>query len=348
MPAIGLDVSDHTVRFVSLSRNRKHGKRLDTYASTTVPRGIVECGRVIDKKKLVEMLRLFAYEHKLRLVRASLPEEEGYIFPVYVPRDLSKKEVREVLEFKIEENVPLSPQDAIIDYEYIPGAPSISGQRMVSVSAYPSSVVQEYVDIFSSAGLEVLSLEIEAQAIARAIIPKKTKSVSMIVDIGRKRSSIAVVQGQVARFTASIELGGDEIDAVLQSVNPNASSDDIALIRNERGLRYQGDLHGSEAFASFSKRLSEELNRHIVYWHTHKDIRGLDIVHQPIEKIFLVGGNANIFGLPEYLENTLRISTERGNVWENAFSLNEFVPKLSYAESLGYATAIGLALHEEG
>lgn len=348
MPAAGLDVSDHSVKCVSFSKTRKHGRRLDSYASTSLPRGVIERGRVIDKKKLAEVLRLFAREHNIRFARASLPEEEGYIFPAYVPRGLSKKEVREVLEFKIEENVPLSPQDAIIDYEYVPGAPTVPGQRMVSVSAYPSAVVQEYVDLFSAAGLEVLSLEIEAQAIARAVVPKKTKSVSMIVDIGRKRSGIAVAQGQVVRFTATIDLGGDEIDTILQSVFPDASDEDLAFLKNERGMRYRDDALGSEAFASFAKRLSEELNRYVVYWQTHKDIKGLDIAHQPIEKVILVGGNANILGLPERLENTLNIPTVKGNVWENAFSLNAFVPNLSHAESLGYAPAVGLALHEEG
>lgn len=347
MPAAGLDISDHSVKFVEFSKTRSRGRRLKRYGSISLPHGVIEGGKIVDKKKLVEVLSQLSREYKIRFVRASLPEEEGYIFPAYVPRHLSPKEIREVLSFKIEENVPLSPESATIDYEVVPGAPFIPGQQMVSVSVYPTAVVEEYVSLLSSAGFETLSLEIEAQAVARALVPKRSKDVSMIVDIGRKRSGIAVVQGQAVRFTATIDLGGDEIDSILQNTLPDASAEDLVRIKNEQGLRYQDDAMGREAFASFAKRLAEELDRYVIYWQTHKDIKGMEVAHQAVGKILLVGGNANIVGLPEYLENTMRIPVTKGNVWENAFSLDAFVPDLSESESLGYAPAVGLALHED-
>lgn len=347
MPAAGLDISDHSVKFVEFIRTRRHGARLKRFASVSVPHGVIEGGKVADKKKLIDILSGFSKKHKIHFVRASLPEEEGYIFPAYVPRGLTSDEIRESLKFKIEENVPLSPDNAIIDYEVVPGAPTVPGQQMVSVSVYPSAVAEEYVGLLSAAGLETLSLEIEAQAVARAVVPKKSKAVAMVVDIGRKRSGISVVQGQTVRFTATIDIGGDEIDTVLQNVLPDASSEDLIRIKNEQGLRYQDDVLGKETFVSFAKRLSNELDRYIVYWQTHKDIKGYDVAHQGVEKIILVGGNANVAGLPEYLENALRVSVVKGNVWENAFSLDAFIPSISETESLGYAPAVGLALHED-
>lgn len=347
MPAVGLDISDHSIKFVELSRTRLHGRRLKRFASLPVPHGIVEGGKIIDRKKLVEALSTLAREHKIHFVCASLPEEEGYIFPAYVPRHLSDDEIREVLQFKLEENVPLTADKAIIDFEVVPGAPFISGQQMVSVSAYPAAIAQEYVDLLSAAGLEPLSLEVEAQAIARAVVPKKTKEVSMIVDIGRKRSGIAITQGQAVRFTATVDIGGDEIDTVLQSVLPDASPEDLTNIKNNQGLQYHDDTTGQEAFASFVKKLSGELDRYIVYWQTHKDIKGMDVAHRPVGQVYLVGGNANIVGLSEHLEGVLRVPVVKGNVWENAFSFDAFIPELPESESLGYAPAVGLALRED-
>ncbi len=347
MPAVGLDISDHSVKCIELSRTRQHGRQLKRFVSFSVPHGVVEGGKIVDKKKLVEVLSELAREYGIHFVRASLPEEEGYIFPAYVPRHLSDEEIREVLQFKLEENVPLTADNAVIDFEVVPGAPLIPGQQMVSVSAYPTKIAQEYVDLLFAAGLEPLSLEIEAQAVARAVIPKKTKEVSMIVDIGRKRSGIAIAQGQAVRFTATVDIGGDEIDAVLQSVLPDASSEDLTNIKNNQGLRYRDDSMGQEAFTSFAKKLSNELDRYIVYWQTHKDIKGMDVAHKPVERVYLVGGNANIVGLPEHLEGALRIPVTKGNVWENAFSFDTFIPELPETESLGYAPAIGLALRED-
>src|SRR5690606_540290 len=151
----------------------QRGRRVKRFASMAIPRGVVEHGRVLDKQKLITVLSEFARVNKIHYVRASLPEEAGYIFPAHVPEHLSHDETREALKFKIEENVPISLSDAIIDYEVVSGVPTSGGQRMVSVSVYPKKVAEEYVELLSAAGLEVLSLEIEAQAIARAIVPKK-------------------------------------------------------------------------------------------------------------------------------------------------------------------------------
>ncbi len=347
MPAVGLDISDHSVKCIEFTRTRLHGRRLKRFVSVPVPRGVVEGGKIVDKKKLTEVLSILAREHRIHFVRASLPEEAGYIFPAYVPRHLSDEEIREVLQFKLEENVPLTSDKAVIDFEVVPGAPLIPGQQMVSVSAYPTTVAQEYVDLLFAAGLEPLSLEIEAQAVARAVVPKKTKDVSMIVDIGRGQSGIAITQGQAVRFTATVDVGGDEIDAVLQSVLPDASSDDVTNIKNNQGLRYLDDTLGQEELMLFAKKLADELDRYIVYWQTHKDIKGVDVTHKSVGRIYLVGGNANIAGLPEYLEGALRVPVAKGNVWENAFSFDMFIPELPESESLGYAPAVGLALRED-
>jgi Tfp pilus assembly PilM family ATPase len=72
----------------------------------------------------------------------------------------------------------------------------------------------------------------------------------------------------------------------------------------------------------------------------------VDRDERKIEKVILCGGSANLMGLPEYLSESLSIPTERARVWQNAFSLESFVPPITQRYSLGYATAIGLALHD--
>ncbi len=345
-PAAGIDVSDHSVKYVTFSRNRIHGRRLSGYGSMKIPEGVVVEGKVVDKKKLIEVLSLFREQHKLHFVRASLPEEEGYIFPAYVPSGISNKEVREVLEFKLAENVPVAANEAVFDFDVVRGVPTFGGQRLVSVSAYPQTVAQEYTDLFIAAGLEPLSLEIEAQAIARAVVPRGYMGTCMVVDVGKTRSGISIVRGQAVRFTATIDIGGDSVDNVILSVLPDISEEDMVRMKNEEGLRVGGNKIIREGFESFSKNLATELDRYIVYWQTHTDTKGAETVQTPVEKVFLSGGNANTRGLSEYLSGSLHVPVEVGNVWVNAFSLDGYVPDMPFNESLGYASAVGLALHE--
>jgi Tfp pilus assembly PilM family ATPase len=57
-----------------------------------------------------------------------------------------------------------------------------------------------------------------------------------------------------------------------------------------------------------------------------------------------VGGSANLKGLADYIAGRAQAPCERGNVWRNVASFDEYIPPIDKRRSLQYATAIGLAL----
>ena len=69
-----------------------------------------------------------------------------------------------------------------------------------------------------------------------------------------------------------------------------------------------------------------------------------ELPHPEIQSIILCGGSANLKGISGYFSETVGIHTEHAEVWDNAFSLEDYVPPIDKRHSLGYATAIGLAL----
>lgn len=92
------------------------------------------------------------------------------------------------------------------------------------------------------------------------------------------------------------------------------------------------------------KEINEELQKIFIYWQTQADKKGEKF--QPIEKIIFVGEEANRPGLLEFFSEKSRIPVELGQVWQNAFSLDGYIPEIPKDESLKYAVAIGLALTE--
>ena len=90
--------------------------------------------------------------------------------------------------------------------------------------------------------------------------------------------------------------------------------------------------------------LRDEINKHFIYWHTHPDENGN--ARPTIEEIVLVGGGSNLSGLPDYLSASLRVKTSVANIWTNVSLPAGGIPELSRGESVGYATAVGLSLHE--
>jgi type IV pilus assembly protein PilM len=350
MPAVGLDISDQSVKFIELTHGHD-GVRVGRFATKEFPKGIIVGGTIARRDALVEHLSAFREEHGLTFVRASLPEEPGYIFTTQVP-DVTPDEVRSLLRFKLEENVPIAPTEAVVDYDPMTQDPSLGpasgNQRIVAVSVFPEKLAQDYADLLHTSGLVPVSLEIEAQALARAVVPRGASGTYMIVDIGRMRSGLAVAQGGAVRFTTTLEIGGEDLTALIKRSFPQADEAEILRIKNEEGLGHTKAPEVKEAMERFAETLRSNVERYYLYWQTHKDAKDaqtLPMSNPPITNIILSGGYANIAGLPEYLSRELRVKTGRANVWTNAFSLDTYIPPIPYRESLGYASAIGLALH---
>jgi len=98
------------------------------------------------------------------------------------------------------------------------------------------------------------------------------------------------------------------------------------------------------AMLSTVSAIRDEISRHLNYWQERAlTPQGL---HTPVSRAILVGGNASVRGLPEYLEGALGIPVTPGDVFTNLASRDTWVPSIDYTESLAYATAIGLALRD--
>lgn len=346
MHAVGIDISDASIKFVELV-NTRFGKVPGRFGEHKIEKGIVSGGEVQDMGRLAEALISLKENFGLDFIRASLPEEKAYIFRTHIQDSIKEDQIRNILEFKLEEHVPISPQEAVFDYDVVgwhKNRVDANGHIEVAVSVYPKNTIAKYTEVFRRAGLVPLSFEIEAQAIARAVIPKDDVCTCIIVDFGKTRTGLAIVNKGTLSFTSTLEVEGQALtDAVVKyrSVSPLIAK----RIKNEEGL--MGNKENKELLVSMMgvvELLKEEIHKHYRYWHTRRDEDGKLV--DKIEKIILCGGDANLKGLPEYLSNALKIKVERGNVWTNAFSFKDVIPDIDYNSSLSYAPAIGLALRD--
>ena len=330
MPSVGVDISDTTIKFVELVRTKK-GIQVGRFGSKKIAEGIVVAGKIVDPDALIAELTELREENNLQFVRASLPEEQGYLFEASLPADVTN--VHQAIEFVLEENVPLTPEEAVIGYDLIEDSRAL-------VSVFPGSAAERYTRLLHAAGLVPLSLEIEPQAIARAVLRPDQKGSTCIVDFGRQRTGIAMTLGQHVKFATTITAGGDAVSEAILAAAPDTDPKNIATIKNEKGVAFLKQ-YGVEAMAPINA-LAAELLRYIAYWNTLEDTVAKK--QKPITKVILCGGNGNMAGLPELLTKELKIKVERANVWTNILDIKKETPAIHLRESLGLAPAIGLAL----
>jgi type IV pilus assembly protein PilM len=343
MPAVGVDVSDNAVHFIEF-KHKHGGKVLSKYGSYAIPKGVISRGEVQDVEALANILKKLKKDYGVGFVHASLPEEKAYLFQTQVPDNMSDKDVRNIIEFKLEEHVPISPSVAVFDYEILPKHKDGQNHLDVAVAVYPKQTIDKYTTAFRDAGLTVLSLEIEAQAIARTLIKEGDAGTYMIVDFGKTKTGLSVVSNNVLSFTSTLEVEEEGLtNAIVKHLS--VSEEEADRIKNEEGLiKTRNNKELFAALMGIAESFRGDINKYYRYWKTRTDEKGDRV--DPIDKIIICGGNSNLAGLPEFLSGSLKVPVERADVWANAFSLDDFVPEIDRFHSFSYTTAIGLALRD--
>jgi len=338
-PAVGVNISDHSIKVLELVPKKKH-LVIGRYMTMEIPDGVISSGIVKNDADFISILKKVKKEMDLLFIRASVPEENAYSFNLTLP-NLSEKELYNTIKFQLSEHVPLSVEESVFDYDVV----SVNGEKVdVSVSVLPKRVVDQYVNFFSAAGLIPISLEIEAQSMARAVIPKGNNDVTMIVDIGRTRTGVSIVSGHVVHYTATLETGGDSFVAAIQKAK-DITFREAEQLKQKVGFVREEDSEIYELVVSQLSVLKDELSRRFDYWDTHLSKKNLK--EKTIKKIVLVGGNATTPGLKDQLESALSIPVEIGNVWVNTTPFEDEIPAIDFNHSLGFASAVGLALSSE-
>ena len=205
IPYAGLSISDTAVRCIQFSGNQ-NGFYLSKFAEKLLPEGLVTSGFINNTKEVARILQALKKDLKIQHIKVSLPEEKAYLFTTKIPK-VEQKEIRGAVEFKMEENVPIPATELVFDYA-VPDPKAHPDHLNIVVSAMPISVVDAYVETMKAAELSLLSLEIESQAVARALLLPDDSSACIITHFGKDKVGLYVAYRRIVHFTSTISTKG--------------------------------------------------------------------------------------------------------------------------------------------
>lgn len=303
MPHAGLDVSDDAIRCLSYT-GFGAGRKLGIHGKVALPPGLVSGGDIKDEKEFISRMAEFGKEYDLSYVKVSIPEEKAYLFQTDVPA-VERKEMGQNIEFKLEENVPLSAADAVFYFDVLPPS-TPNGSWRASVSVVPRTYVEHYMSLLEKAGLSPVAFEVTPKAISRAVVRPESNTAKLIVHVMNEKIGIYVVSAGVVNFA---------------STSPGGSGGKDESRR-----------------AEVAAGLTKELGRICSYWSSHGTGKRID-------EALLVGESASVFEEAcRKTESETPFSVRVADIWSNAFDINRYLPPISHADSLEFAVAAGLAL----
>lgn len=337
-PTAGVDISASGIKIAKL-KERAHGLELVEFGDEPLPEGAIVGGEILDSTAVITALKVLAKRHGVTSANITLPEARSYLFEADVV-GTNAKEWRTAVEQHLDEYVPLPPSEVIFDI-----APVVATEKTMHVVGVGVSrrVVDLALSVFDEANIQVHSIEGETFGVPRALLPHGNSETVLIIDIGRTTTKLDIVSHRIPLFATTLNVGGQALTTAVQKYF-NVSEEEAKKVKAEQGLvAGEGNEEYLAAMLSTVSVIREEIIKRFEYW---QGTAVAGSAHEPVTRAILVGGNATLRGLPEYLEASLAIPVELGDVFTNLASRDHWLPPIDYMESLAYATAIGLALRE--
>ena len=305
----GIDIGIDHIRHISF-KGDNNTLSVDKYGVERLEKSVDKKNLLSENLEVLSVLKKIQKEFRYKYVEVSLPEELAYIYTQEVD-DGDVSAIKSQIEFKIEENVPLSADEAIFDFVEVL---TIKNRKLVSVSVVAKKVIEDYIDTFQKASMKVVSFLIQNQALSKSLIHKNDTNAYCIVAIEKKYIVVSIVSSGIVLYTSTI--------------NKTLFDDNLNLERRE-----------------ILEEVIKDIYRIIVFWLSYienNNTYGLE----KIKSIIISSTHSNIIesGFINMMINKLAIQIDKPNVWTNAFDMNVQIPPISKIDSYQYATAIGLAL----
>jgi type IV pilus assembly protein PilM len=235
---IGLDIGSTAVRAAELSLG--DNPSVIRVAQVPLPAGAVDNGEVREPEAVSEALHQLwdAGGFKTRKVWLGVGNQRVVVREISLPY-LPEKELRSSLGFQVQEFIPMSVDDAVLDFDTM-GEFEAEGRKMVSILlvAAQRTMVDKVVQAALGAKIEPVGLDLIPFALVRAVgtsdagMDLEQTGDEAIVDIGAHVTNIVVHARGETRFVRILPSGGRDITL---AISHSLGIDDEIAERLKRG-----------------------------------------------------------------------------------------------------------------
>jgi type IV pilus assembly protein PilM len=334
---IGIDLGLNSIKLVALSKSQD-SLVLQAIGEVKTPR--VEWMKAEATKKMIDevanSLKSLLKDLKITNKQAvtALPEYEIVSRLVSLP-PLREDEIKEALKFEAETFVPYPLDQVSIDYEVIDE--DEAGRLTVFAIAARNDLINNYVKLFKSAGLELLAIESPAVAMRRVISQMEIATeATMLVDIGEKYSDIISFKKGNIYFSRSMPVGGESLTRAI-SVNLGldlASAEEYKKAYGIKEMELEGKI--KNAIMPVFSSMAEEIRRAMALY--------VESNSKAIELLVLSGGGAKMPGLAEELTRLLGIEVQVIQPFLKVNSTQIVLPIDLSVDGYRFSMAAGLAM----
>ncbi len=342
--AVGLDIGASSVKAVQLKRSRGGTELLRLGIVPLHPETIVD-GVIMDSGTVISAIQQIFTENQIKTkdVVVAVSGHSVIVKKIRVAR-MTPKELEEAITFEAEQYVPYAIEDVNLDFQVLEGGDPKATEMDVLLVAVKKDIINDYLSIISTAGLNTVVVDVDAFALENAFeIASEVdrEQVVALVNLGAAVMNINILQGGMSEFTRDSPLGGNRYTESIQKM--------LALSYEQaETLKLGGQVEGRSfsdaqpAIDMVNAEVAGEIRRSFDFFRSssHSDT---------IHRVVLSGGSARLPGLVEYLSENLEVPFEVANPLRNVKAdPGRFDPGFLEVTAPQLAVSVGLALRQAG
>lgn len=324
------------MRIVQLSGGSQRGWSLQKFAYVPITPQLTQDSSDLGKKRLGEAI-LGAVNQagiKTKNIAVGLPASKTFT-SIVETETLPEKELKKAFKYEIDKYVPMAMSDAKADYTILGPSPNDPAKTEVLVSSVAKDYAENVMEMIEKTGLNIVAMEPEPLAMARALNIPGAIDATMVVDFGENSTDLVITFKDQPRLVRSVPGGLTVlVKAVANGLN----------IREDQARQYilkfgldQNQAEG-QVFRILNTHLdsfASELTKSVRFFQT-KYLGG------KVGGIVLSGYAGVIPLLTEFIETKTNVPTMKGNPWQLVRTTTEQQRVLMNVAS-EFAVAIGLS-----
>lgn len=339
---IGVDIGSTAVRAAEVVPGDQ--PVLVRAAQVPLPPGAVENAEVRQPDVVAEALRELWSRGKFKTKQAYLGvgNQRVVVREIALPW-LPDKELRSSLAFQVQEFIPMSVDDAVLDYDPV-GELEQDGRRLLRILlvAAQRGMVSALVASATAAKLDPVGVDLTPFALVRSVglfegLDLDVEGDEAVIDVGAHVTNICVHDRGLTRFVRILPSGGR--DVTLAIARGLGVEDDVAE-RLKRGERVEGGPALEDARRVALQRAGafvDEIRSSLEFYTAQ-------VPGAKIGRVVVTGGGSKLHGFLDLLQERIPVKVDRGRVFERVRSqLGMSLDEQNEAEPL-LAVAVGLAM----
>ena len=336
---IGLDIGSSSVKMVELQLAGSEVEVSKLGVEPLAPEIVVD-GAIVDTGQVSNSIAKIFTENRIKTKNvATAVSGHSVIVKKLSLQPMTDEELEGAIPMEAAQHIPFDIAEVNLDYQILE-APAESPTMEVLLVAVKKDKILNYTNVITLAGRTPVVVDIDAFALQNVYEynyePPPDLTVALL-NLGASVMNINIVRGRIPLFTRDVSVGGNQYTDSLQK-ELDLGFDEAETLKTGVTLPGISDEARMPVIKSVSEIIVLEIQRTFDFFRATAG-------GEHIQKLYLAGGSARVYGLPDLMKQELGLPVEQLNPFRR-IKYTEAGPmgELVTAQGPRLAVAVGLAL----